>query len=102
MTLTIEVTQEDIDNGQKCDANYCPIALAVRQTVKNYRQYLSVQPTVMYVDDGKVIREYKMPAVAEQFVRLFDDDEDVEPFTFTADLKEVYEDREKFLQNTLQ
>lgn len=33
--LVVSVTQEDIDNGKRCECNACPIALAVLRAIGN-------------------------------------------------------------------
>lgn len=40
--IIIQVTQADIDNGQKCDTSQCPIALSVARNLGLTRDNVSV------------------------------------------------------------
>lgn len=76
--MLINVTQEDINAGQRCDAKTCPIALAA------FRMQLEdpyvAKGTISY---GVAVRlRRNLPPAAQQFVYDFDHRNDVKPFSF--------------------
>jgi hypothetical protein len=87
-TITIEVTQEDIDKGEPGEACRCPIARAVSRLTP---------PGTLVVVDGKGI-EFQdletevgfagalLPYAAEIFAVRFDRCEPVSPFSFALDI----------------
>jgi len=76
-TITVEVTQDDIDHGERGRCQTCPIALALKRATG---EAWSVTDVIVY-QVGRP--EYAwLPARAEGFVHRFDDCEQVKPFTF--------------------
>ncbi len=77
--MIIEVTQEDIDNGLSKNNCDCPIALAAKR--KSKLDYVSVTPHFVRLGSfgGKC---FDLPAIARQFIRDFDAQKKVGPFSF--------------------
>jgi hypothetical protein len=77
MPVTIQVTQDDIDNGVRCSVKRCPVALACLRTIgKNYSQiWEEYWPD--FHDPSKNI-----PSSVLIFVRAFDSGNIVQPFSF--------------------
>lgn len=86
--MLVTVTAEDIKNGQKKVCSRCPIALAVIRA--SGKKFASVVPGEFGCGDtdpnfpGGQWKRYSMPDVAYDFMRRFDTDRYVEPFTFEA------------------
>jgi hypothetical protein len=77
-TLVINVTQEDIDRGEPCSTNYCPIARAIRRKV-GPEAYISVGDTTAAIDRTN----YRVSPRAADFIHSFDENElSVSPGTF--------------------
>jgi hypothetical protein len=89
--MTITVTQEDIDNGERWDCALCPVALALKRAIG--------KPVSVNADGGLTVVDYDLasdlasftsysPVIAShqdsvtEFIRKFDEGDDVEPFTF--------------------
>jgi hypothetical protein len=80
-TITITVTQDDIDNGVRAAPCLCPIALAAQRKYP----YVSVGTfTISVGADASREKVYRMPLKASRFIEDFDQGRLVEPFTFTA------------------
>jgi hypothetical protein len=84
---TITVTQEDIDNGIAANCRRCPTARALR----------AARPDLDFFVDGDRIRIHRhgsdrllesrvTPQRVRWFIKLFDDDQHVEPFSFELEL----------------
>jgi hypothetical protein len=84
---TINVTQDDIDHGQRGECAHCPIALAAQRVFPN--KYVMVALVQMYLDssvdvlDGERIH---LPEEATAFITAFDRCQPVSPFVFTVDV----------------
>lgn len=74
--MKIIVTAEHIKNGCRMDPCGCPVALAIRDVVKD--DDVSVGPWQVHVG-GKGIR---LPPAAVLFVRWFDENLRPQPFEF--------------------
>lgn len=74
--MKIEVTQEDIDKGERGSCSGCPVALAMKRA-------LGVQ-TLLVEDDAAWtnMEEYLLPDPVPDFIGDFDTGEPVKPFTF--------------------
>jgi hypothetical protein len=92
-TMTINVTQQDIDAGKPGDNCKCPIALAFIRAfgwVPDDDHLIDVFYTTAHVLDGhprQVSGVWELPGEATLFIRTFDhpdDRENVQPFTFEA------------------
>ena len=80
--MKIKVTKKDIKNGLPCSDSSCPIALAVRRTLK-HREIVTVDSLYVGIN-GKYSRLSKR---AIRFVEKFDSNEIVKPFEFNIKLK---------------
>lgn len=74
--IEVEVTQADIDEGVAGDCDLCPIARAARRA-----GLYGVMVSNSYVIGN--CWDASLPQVARDFIRVFDDDATVRPFTFT-------------------
>ena len=76
--MIVNIEQRHIDNGKPGNPEQCPIALWLfEQTGHHY-----------FVGDDCVYTRFdnplcNLPVVAQDFVRCFDDDVPVKPFSFT-------------------
>ena len=90
-TLTIEVTQEDIDRGLPRNCGHCPVALAVMRATGFEEVYVSAWSMQLYrkgsyVPGGSALT----PKEAAGFIDAFDGRGACpEPFSFTVDFKAV-------------
>lgn len=82
----IEVTQEDIDQGQRAEIRECAIALALNRTFDSH--YSVVSPTFFSVGTWFA----KLPKAAREFVRKFDAGERVKPFCFALPMRLRFEE----------
>ena len=80
--MRIDVTEEDIQEGVKCDCDACPIARAVRRATGD--QTLSVMGYGVYRGAMLIGR---FPKKATDFVISFDSDDSVKPFSFNLDMR---------------
>ena len=91
-TLTISVTQRDIDKGVRSDCAFCPIALAMRRELRrqgfvNNRVHVGGTLHVTTRRAGKVVGGYHLPQQAANFMGSFDNAIVVNPITFTTGLR---------------
>lgn len=89
MNISIEVTQNDINIGIPRRGCACPIYWAVERKLNeiNYPfNEVIVSSTSIRICNGEKIRSYNLPVEGMKFVRLFDDDQFVEPFNFILEL----------------
>lgn len=82
--VQVEVTQEDIVNGQRRVPTSCPVALACRRELGNVR--ISVTAYYIRVNTGFPVLE--IPETVKAFVRDFDGFRPVEPIKFTLEVPE--------------
>lgn len=80
MKYTIEVTQEDIDNGECADATGCPVGLAIGRL--NIPKFYGVSHDAVSIGERRIL----LPPEASSFIKDFDDHKPVSPFTFTIEL----------------
>lgn len=81
MKQLIKVTQQCIENGEPNSADYCPVALAIReQTDYDYVEVYGKIGEVgdVYYDECNV----SFPRSVERFVKRFDNNKPVKPFNF--------------------
>lgn len=100
MIKKIEVTQEDIDSGVRCNTCYCPVARALNRAFPGYEACvfptkLAVQdsngrgfkmklPTLAEVLNSCASDEKTMPLNIRLWINAFDSSlYEVEPFKFT-------------------
>lgn len=82
--VTIEVTEADIQVGQRKNCFDCPIALAVRRAypeITNPEFNISVGVRHGFVGNAR----FWMPTEAAEFIKKFDAGETVEPFSFQVE-----------------
>lgn len=77
--VTIEVTQEDIDNGEQKNFKSCPVAIAISRTIGQPAQVdqESVSLVLTPWDDS-----IEIPGRASNFISSYDDGDPVSPFSF--------------------
>lgn len=88
-SVTIEVTQDDIDAGIPKDPAMCPIAVAVRRQFQPTTCIVGFTTITLHMGKGRFTAD--LPKEAERFVYRYDDmhlypDFDPKPFTFTTEL----------------
>ena len=79
--MRIKVTQAHIEQGDIGDPSFCPIALAVKESLPE--EPVDVDVSAL----GRISISYPYyisckPRSTTRFVKLFDSGEDVEPFAF--------------------
>lgn len=95
-SLEVNVTQENIDNGQHMTCTRCPIARAINTPdVRIFPQ--NIDASVHLKDGWFTHREkqgvigfmyaFEMPAAATAFIEAFQRKQKVEPFSFTLKLR---------------
>lgn len=80
--MKIEVTQKDIDNGVQGECQLCPIALAIKSTSNFKRVYVNGKFIEVWHRGNQGIKTYELPKKAQTFVKRFDRQEPVKPFSF--------------------
>jgi hypothetical protein len=113
MLVKIDVTQEDIDNGQQFNCLECPVALALARAcplekgvwrigvhmlyasaVKDYapgayKSAVSDYERGVYKSQHRLVQALtNLPLIAQAFIRWFDCGSPVEPFQFELEIKE--------------
>ena len=80
MAITIEVTAEDIVNGQRSRCYHDPIALAASRAlgVRTFTGVLHIHAV-----DGR--SSWLLPRIATKFILDFDVGKPVKPFSFTIE-----------------
>ena len=79
--MKIEVTQKDIDKGVQGEYTLCPIALAVKRITNFKRVYVNGK-SIDVLQTAKAAKSYELPKKAQTFVKRFDRQEPVKPFSF--------------------
>ena len=82
--MIITVTQEDIQHGERATTNFCPVALAIKQTIGPFWR-VSVIPNNVYFHHGIAKESRLLPQEATEFIQAFDADNIVAPFSFEID-----------------
>lgn len=85
-TVTVEVTQADIEKGCKKDANNCPIARAVLRCEKSITGVQVADSITGWRYDGEEVFRVDTPKAAYDFIDNFDNRRPVAPFTFTLEV----------------
>jgi hypothetical protein len=79
----IKVEQRHIDQGRRHNCNYCPVALAIKDTISpDYTKRVSVSP----FDVGIGGRQFYLPFELTEFIQRFDRLGVAEPIEFELDL----------------
>lgn len=81
--FTVEVTAEDIVNGERGYCTLCPVALALQRTHPVKDGWLVGHYAATLVAMKRVGRRSEYDHDAVNFITRFDDGESVEPFTVT-------------------
>lgn len=89
MKIKVEVTQEDINNGVRQDADNCPIACALKRLVKNPQ----VEDDIEF-DLNEIRYVAQLTAEASVFISKFDEGDliNVLPFSFEIEAEEKYQE----------
>lgn len=74
----IRITDQKIEDGQPGEIDLCPVALALKEAFKT--DNVSVDQNTLSVT---VSYEFETPAKVRQFIKKFDDNQQVQPFEFT-------------------
>jgi hypothetical protein len=78
---TINVTQEDIDQGKRTSPTQCAVALAMRRETGN--EWVVGEYDM---DNFQTNIGVRLPEEARTFIKDFDYGRPVEPFSFTVDI----------------
>jgi hypothetical protein len=76
--MKIEITQEDIQQGERCDPYNCPVALALRRTGFPNCSVL----TICFRPDRRTLSRFKWPSEVTDWIRNHDDFGNGQPATF--------------------
>ena len=82
--MKIEVTQKDINKGLPGEYALCPIALAFKRRT-NFKQVYVNSKSIEVVYTAQKInydKTYMLPKKAQTFIKRFDRQESVKPFSF--------------------
>lgn len=89
--IRIRITKESIENGQRFDPHWCPVALALKDRLKDFEVPLEV--SVGYYDaytyswqqdvDKDASYNYTEPDKVGEFMDRFDSGNKVRPFNVT-------------------
>ena len=82
-TMTVTVTQDHIDRGERQGGASCPIALAITRRMSQWTQVDVGETMCTFVLPSGERDASFLPEEASQFIARFDEGEPVEPFTFT-------------------
>ncbi len=91
MRVTVNVTQEHIDNGEKGSGTACPIALCLADLgiTDLYVGQFGLYERHNLSDGSTLLGErYKVPLDVSMFVGMFDNGIDVKPISFEVYLSE--------------
>lgn len=81
--MTINVTEDNIRLGERGSHFYCPIALAVqRDFVGCYHAAVGAKDVMVFLMND-LGQRFDLPSEATQFIRDFDNQAHVAPFSFT-------------------
>lgn len=86
--LSVEVTQEDIDLGERDSSTSCAVARAVNRLVDGEGLDVDVDPGSLSITGYEMV---SLPPTVEEFIANFDDFVDVSPIQFTVELLEIDE-----------
>ena len=79
--MLVTITQEDIDQGERRNSHYCPIALALRRITGSYRVRVGYWASVDEV-------YYKLSERASNWIVNFDEQRAVGPTVFRLTLRD--------------
>lgn len=87
MIYAIDVTKEDIDNGQRGQCNTCPIALAIKRATGAACFVDKFSVSIWRDGEPCAIRAVYTPLEVSTFVKSFDKGYAVRPFSFSAEFR---------------
>ena len=85
-TMTVTVTQDHIDHGERQSGASCPIARAITRRMPQWTQVDVGETMFTFFPASGERDEAFLPEEACQFIARFDEGKPVEPFAFTLDL----------------
>jgi hypothetical protein len=89
MITKIEVTQEDIDKGVRGTTCLCPVALAIRRSLKvPLACHMNKSIRITKPEYPPEVYKARSPVSVLDFVHGFDNYLEVKPFTFELDIPE--------------
>lgn len=90
--MKIEVTNHDIDCGDRWSFRSCPIARAIDRATSSTWLTLVVNPKHVSrkITTGSPKEEAQLPKIAEDFIFQFDSGCEVEPIAFDLDFTPVW------------
>lgn len=92
MKKVINVTQHDIDYGNRCASMSCPVARAFGRHIRKEYKY-SVGPssaTILTNNGVRVLHRCLLPGLVQDFIWKFDDCAHVKPFSFLLEIPVEY------------
>lgn len=94
MKLKIEVTEEDIKNGIKCNPCRCPIALAVIRALDVPVCDVEVENNIYLIYPNRQFVYRDSTGKIQYFISAYDHDRMVIPFEFEAEFELVENDND--------
>lgn len=93
-SITVNVTQLDIDEGLNADCILCPVARAIfrRLPVNNFTNVAVLYSTCILYDNNDVVKRghiVNLPLIVEKFIKKFDNNKfnkNLKPFKFRLKL----------------
>jgi hypothetical protein len=86
--VTVSITQEDIDEGCRSDADNCPGALAISRATGYVAKVGMVSISLRHADNGQRFEDINCPAMLRHFIEQFDNGNKVSPFSFELEVPE--------------
>lgn len=86
---TIEVTADDIEQGEPCEGDACPIHRAMRRVLKHMVSCDVLSNCVWLGTDDRTDR-VMLPKSASEFVDVYDKDGNGIPFSFNLDIPDHF------------
>ena len=80
--MKIDVLHSDIEYGIKRNCEDCPIARAINRALNNPSRTVEVTHMTVYIGT----ETFRLPTVATEFIRTFDDEREVRPFSFEMEI----------------
>lgn len=82
MKIKVEVTKELIDNSCPRNSEYCPVNKGMAKAVPDRIWTTSASAVCDWVNH----KTYDLPAEAVEFIKNFDADQPVKPFSFELEI----------------
>jgi len=89
LKVTVNVTQDDIDNGVRVCCHFCPIALAISRSFPGEEIYVTRHLVKIRRSNGLKTLIANLPLHATLFVSAFDDEAVVFPITLALAFEEA-------------